>query len=229
MMDARLTPTRPSPSIGCPVVSLPSRHNACLAPPACKRRATDISLLPMAQSDDDLEDIQRAAAGERMAMHALLTRHSPAIYALGMRMLNRAEDAEDVTQETFLRAWKILPNWQPDARLSTWLHRVALNLCYDRLRKPRAHLFAEPPEMTDPADTPEAALSARQTKDRVQTAITQLPERQRAAITLCALQGHSNKDAAEILDISVQALESLLSRGRATLKTYLADTKRHAS
>lgn len=176
----------------------------------------------MLSREDETEEIKRAAAGDRIAMHAILTRHSGHIYALGMRMLGQQQDAEDVTQETFVRAWKALPDWQPKAQLSTWLHRVALNLCFDRLRKKSPTLFAEPPEMTDPAFTPDAALESRQTVDAVQEAVGKLPARQRAAITLCALQGHTNIDAADILDISVDALESLLSRARRKLKDYLA-------
>ena len=176
----------------------------------------------MRSRDDEIDEIRRAAAGDRMAIHALLTRHSGHIYSLGMRMLGQQQDAEDITQETFVRAWNALPNWQPKAQFSTWLHRVALNLCFDRLRKKTPSLFAEPPETIDPADTPDIALATQQTVDAVQAAIGKLPARQRAAITLCALQGHTNIDAAEILDISVEALESLLSRARRKLKDHLA-------
>ncbi|MEO9969772.1 MAG: sigma-70 family RNA polymerase sigma factor [Hyphomonadaceae bacterium] len=176
--------------------------------------------------DEEADQIARAAKGDRMAMHRLVTDYSPAVYRLAFRMLSRVEDAEDVTQEAFLRAWKVLPKWKPDAKLSTWLHRVALNLCYDRLRKTREPLFSEPPEQADGAHKrPDARLQQTQVKRAVETAIEALPDRQRAALTLTALEGHSNKLAAEMMDISLQAIESLLARARRSLKTELTPLK----
>jgi len=122
-----------------------------------------------------------------------------------------------------LRAWKALPKWKPDAKFSTWLHRVALNLCYDRLRKPSEALFAEPPEQADSAHKqPDAELQSAQTKHAVEMALRELPDRQRAALTLTALEGHSNKAAAELMEISIEALESLLARARRSLKKHLS-------
>ena len=176
--------------------------------------------------DSEADEIVRAASGDKLAMSALITRHSPAIYALAFRMLGRASDAEDVVQETFLRAWKALPRWQAKAKFSTWLHRVALNLCYDQLRRPREPLFAEPPEQVDTETVPpEAHLQSTQTRTAVETALSNLPERQRAALTLTALQGHSNAAAAEMMSLSVRALESLLARARRGLKAELAPLK----
>lgn len=142
---------------------------------------------------------------------------------LATRMLNDASEAEDVTQETFLRAWKALPTWQPRAKFSTWLHRVALNLCYDRLRKRRELTMEFLPERVDPALTPAEQVDQTQRVQAVQQAIAALPERQAAALTLCALQGHSQSDAADIMEISVDALESLLARARRTLRTSLLE------
>lgn len=83
----------------------------------------------------DLDQITRAAAGDAAAIRALVNRYSPGVLSLATRMLGDTAEAEDVTQEAFIRAWKALPSWEPRAKFSTWLHRVALNLCYDRLRK----------------------------------------------------------------------------------------------
>jgi len=160
-----------------------------------------------------------------MAMRALVDQHKRAVFALAYNMLGRKEDAEDVTQEAFIRTWKTLPKWRPEAKLSTWLHRVTVNLCYDQLRKKRPALFAEPPDMTDPALTPSANLAERQMQTTVRNAIAQLPPRQCAALTLTSLQGHSNKAAAEIMNIKVDALESLLARARRNLKTHLTPVK----
>lgn len=183
------------------------------------------SLNALMSHADDAKTIARAAAGDRMAMRALIDQHNRAIYGLAFHMLGRAEDAEDVTQDAFLRAWKAFPKWRPEARLSTWLHKVTLNLCYDRLRKKRPALMAEPPDQSDPGPTPEKTLAARQTQTVVRAAIANLPPRQCAALTLTSLQGHSNLQAAEIMDIKLPALESLLARARRTLKARLAPLK----
>lgn len=172
--------------------------------------------------DDEVNQIARAAAGDKMAMRALVSEHTPSIFRLALRMLASVQDAEDVTQEAFLRAWRMLPNWKPEAKFATWLHRIALNLCYDRLRKPREYLFAQPPEQADSAHKqPDATLQRAQIRQAMELAIMALPDRQRAALTLTALQGHSNKDAAIIMNLSVQALESLLARARRQLKEDL--------
>lgn len=171
--------------------------------------------------DDELGEIRAAAAGNRLAQSALVTRHMPRLYALSHRMLGDAQLAEDVVQETFLRAWKVLGRWESKARLSTWLHRVALNLCYDHLRKRRESLPGELPERADTGPQPDEALARSQRMAALDTAIASLPERQRAALTLCALDGHSNIEAAAIMQISVEALESLLARARRTLKTRM--------
>lgn len=171
----------------------------------------------------DLDQITRAAAGEAAAVRALVNRYSPGVLLLATRMLGDSAEAEDVTQETFIRAWKALANWEPRAKFSTWLHRVALNLCYDRLRKRREVLPAELPDRADPALGPQDTLDQTQRVKAVEAAIARLPERQSAALTLCALQGHSQSEAAEIMEVSVEALESLLARARRTLRTELLD------
>ena len=175
--------------------------------------------------EEDLQKIKQAASGDRLAMRDLIDQHKRGVYSLAYNMLARAEDAEDVTQEAFLRAWKVFPKWRPDAKLSTWLHKVALNLCYDQLRKKRPVLFAEPPESQDPALQPDRSLAEQQTQIAVRTAIAELPPRQRAALTLTSLQGHSNKATADIMNIKVAALESLLARARRNLKTQLLPLK----
>lgn len=173
----------------------------------------------------DLDQITRAAAGDQTAVAFLVRRYSPAVLALASRMLNDREEAEDVVQETFLRAWKALPTWEPRAKLSTWLHRVALNLCYDRLRKKRETLMDVLPEQVSPEPSPDVQLDQTQRVKAVEKAIAALPERQAAALTLCAVQGHSQNEAAEIMNIGVKALESLLSRARRTLKLQLLEER----
>lgn len=170
----------------------------------------------------DLDQIRKAAAGDRWAINGLVGRYSPGILALATRMLGDKTEAEDVTQETFIRAWKALPDWEPRAKFSTWLHRVALNLCYDRLRKRREKTVDEFPERVDPALRPDEQFEQGERLEALETAILNLPERQSAALILCAIEGHSQDEAASIMEISVSALESLLARARRTLRqTYL--------
>lgn len=170
----------------------------------------------------EADEIARAAAGDQRAQSALVQRHMPRVYAVSKRMLGDAHEAEDVTQETFIRAWKMLPDWEPRAQLSTWLHRVALNLCYDRLRKKREETGAdELPLREDTRLGPQDTLDQAQKVAAIEQAIDALPERQKAALTLCSLDGRTNIEAADIMDISVEALESLLARARRKLRTVL--------
>ena len=174
----------------------------------------------------DLDQITRAAGGDRAAQAALVNRHMPVVFRVAYRMLGDREEAEDITQETFLRAWKVLPDWQPKAKFSTWACTVALNLCRDRLRKKKPLLMDELPEQTDQSLRPEQALADAQAQARIHDGIEALPERQRQAITLCGLEGMSNIEAAQIMDVSVRALESLLARARRGLRASLAEEAR---
>lgn len=177
-----------------------------------------------AAADPDLPLVRAIARGDASAAEELVRRRLPAVVAASERMLGDRAEAEDVAQETFQRAWTHAGKWKADrARFSTWLHRVALNLCYDRLRK-RARIADQPvsDERPDDQATPSEALEQRQTVDRVRGAIAKLPERQRAAVALCHIQELSNAEAAQILEVSVEALESLLARARRTLRKTLA-------
>lgn len=171
----------------------------------------------------EVDLIAKAAAGNQRAVQTLVNMHMPKVYALARRTLQQDQEAEDVTQEAFLRAWKALPDWEPRAKFSTWLYRVTLNLCRDRLRKKRETAMEQPPEMVDVGLRPDQQLAQNQTHKVLKTAIDALPERQREAITLCGLQELSNIEAAEIMEISVEAMESLLSRARRGLKKSLKD------
>ncbi|MCI4646441.1 MAG: sigma-70 family RNA polymerase sigma factor [Hyphomonadaceae bacterium] len=175
---------------------------------------------------DDLDDIRAAAAGNRLAQSALVTRHMPRVYGLAYRMLRDTALAEDITQEAFLRAWKVLPGWEPRAKFSTWLHQVTLNLCRDHYRKKREQIMEELPERVDPDLRPEDRLDQTQRTEWIMTAIDTLPDRQKEALILCALEGHTNISAAEVMGVSVEAIESLLSRGRRKLKGLMKEQTR---
>ncbi len=173
-------------------------------------------------SDPDRELVARVGRGDRAAAQILVSRHLAKLLSLSRRMLGDAAEAEDAVQDTFLKLWTHAARWQPGgARFETWLFRVALNQCYDRLRKKRGVSLDEAPEMADPAPGPERALQDAALAGAVQIALDALPARQRAAILLCHYDERGNGDAAEILGISVEAVESLLSRGRRTLRERL--------
>ena len=166
--------------------------------------------------------MRRIASGDKTAGRELMERSLGQVLAIGRWILRDPVEAEDVAQDTFIRAWKAAPDWQPgQAKLESWMCRIATNLCLDRLRKKREALMESPPELRDGAVTADDALIASETGLCVMAAIAALPERQRLALELCHFQDYSNIEAADKLEISVDALESLLARGRRKLKAKL--------
>lgn len=174
--------------------------------------------------DPDLELVQRAGRGEGAACAALVDRHLTRVHAVALRILGNRADAEEVAQDVFLRVWRHAAEWRPGPALfSTWLHRVAVNLCRDRLRRRREtdlEAAGDPPS-DDPA--PDAGLQSQAVSSRVAAAMAVLPERQRMAITLCYYQEMSNIEAASVMELSVEAVESLLARGRRRLGELLVN------
>jgi len=162
--------------------------------------------------------------GDAEAAAMLTMRLTPRVLGFAARMLggDRAE-AEDVAQEAMLRLWKVAPEWrQGEAKVTTWLYRVVKNLCTDRLRKRRG---VDIDAIEEPADDAPGAVDGMIEADRaaaLQAALNQLPERQRIAVTLRHLEGASNPEIAEVLEISVEAVESLTARGKRALTAILA-------
>jgi RNA polymerase sigma factor (sigma-70 family) len=176
--------------------------------------------------DPDAEDVTKAGLGDRDAAARLIGRHAPRLLTVARRMLASQAEAEDVLQEVFLRLWTHAARWQPGrAKFETWLYRVTLNQCYDRLRRRPTQPLEAAAEIVDETVSPDAGLEQAALSREVARGLQELPERQRAAILLCHFQGASNIEAAEIMDLSVEALESLLARGRRTLRAQLAHLK----
>lgn len=167
--------------------------------------------------------LARFAAGDQAAARDLTRRLAPRIHALARRMLNDPAEAEDVTQEAMLRLWRIAPDWRDEgAAVGTWLYRVAGNLCIDRLRRRRELPTATVPERPDDAPAAQTRLETAERAAALQAALAGLPDRQRLAIVLRHLEERPNPEIAAILGISVEAVESLLARGRRSLAAELA-------
>ncbi len=176
---------------------------------------------------DDSEHtlMTQVAAGDQAACRIFVDRYLGQIVAYGTRLLGDRETAQDVAQETFTRLWTHAARWEPrGVKVGAWLHRIAHNLCIDSLRKRREVLMDELPERADPACSAEDELHHQDVSVVVAAAMARLPERQRAAITLCYHQELGNIEAAEVLEITVEALESLLTRGRRKLREILQDS-----
>jgi RNA polymerase sigma-70 factor (ECF subfamily) len=172
--------------------------------------------------DPDLALIRRVAKEDPVAVRQLVSAKLPRVLALATRMLGDRTEAEDVSQEVFERAWRQAAKWQAGrARFDTWLHVVAVNLCRDRLRRRRELTVDALPDQVDPSPRPDEALREKQRNISVEAAVRQLPERQREAIILVHYQDMSNIEAARVLEVSVEALESLLARGRRSLRHSL--------
>lgn len=178
--------------------------------------------LGAAPADEAL--MTKVGYGDADAFAVLSERHLGRTLALAHRMLGTRGDAEDVAQEAFLRVWTQAPRWRPEgARFTTWLYRVTVNLCLDRRRRPVNTDLGDVPEPADHRVDTEAEIGRRESADLVARALADLPERQRAAIALCYDAELGNIEAADVLGISIGALESLLVRGRRALRERLSD------
>ncbi|SEN27627.1 RNA polymerase, sigma subunit, ECF family [Pseudorhodobacter antarcticus] len=167
------------------------------------------------------------ASGDPGAARVLAARHVPRVMGFAARMLggDRAE-AEDVAQEAMLRLWRVAPDWRPgEARVSTWLYRVVANLCTDRLRgrvRRRAVTLDDAPDVADGAPGVVAGMVARDRKAALYATLDLLPDRQRQAVVLRHLEGLTNPEIALVMDIGVEAVESLTARGKRALAAALA-------
>lgn len=165
------------------------------------------------------------ANGDRAAARTLTLRLTPRAMAQAYRMLGDRAEAEDVAQEAMLRLWKVAPDWrQGEAKVTTWLYRVVANLATDRLRKGRRMSGTDIAELPERADDGASAPEQMQEDARVkalQTALSDLPERQRDAVVLRHIEGLGNPEIAEIMDTNVRAVESLIARGKRALTAIL--------
>lgn len=166
------------------------------------------------------------ANGDPAAARLLTRRLAPRAFGHAFRMLSDQAEAEDVAQEALLRLWRIAPDWrQGEAQVSTWLFRVVANLATDRLRA-RKRRRADPlDDAPEPASDQPAVVEGMIEADRMaalQAALAQLPDRQRQAVVLRHIEGLANPQIATIMEIGVEAVESLTARGKRALAALLA-------
>lgn len=165
----------------------------------------------------------RVAVGSAEAFAELVERHTAALYRVSCRMLGDPHEAEDVVQECFARLWQQAPAWRPTGSgLVGWLYRIAVNLCFDRRRRLRLVIAEEVFEQPDHAPLPDCALEADELRHAVAAALADLPERYRAALVLCYYENLTAAVAAEVLELNVKAMESLLFRARRQMRSLLA-------
>lgn len=173
--------------------------------------------------EDDRRIIELVLAGSESAFRQILDQHTQRIFNYARRMTRNSIEAEDIAQETFIRFWVSRDRFDPGrVKLTTWLHRIAHNLCIDYFRR-RQQEENQAAAQSDNQDGPDTDYELSIRAAVVHKALMSLPERQRSAIVLCHYQNFSQQDAAHILDLSVDALESLLRRGRSKLKQILAE------
>ena len=170
--------------------------------------------------------LDRYAAGDPVAARALTLRLVPRALGYAARLLGDAAEAEDVAQEAMLRLWRAAPGWRSgEAQVTTWLYRVVTNLCTDRLRsrkrRPVTALEAAP-EMADGGPGAVAGMIEADRMAALQAALDALPDRQRQAVVLRHIEGLTNPEIAAVMDIGVEAVESLTARGKRALSAILA-------
>ena len=166
------------------------------------------------------------ANGDPDAARLLTGRLAPRVLGYATRLLADRSEAEDVTQEAMLRLWRVAPDWRTgEAQVSTWLYRVVTNLVTDqrraRARRP-AMALDDAPEVADGGKTAVAGLIEADRMTALETALTQLPDRQRQAVVLRHIEGLTNPEIALVMAIGVEAVESLTARGKRALAAILA-------
>ena len=170
----------------------------------------------------DEDCIARAQQGDAAAFAELVRRFQDRVFRFLLRLTRTREDAQDLTQETFMNAYAALPRWQPDAQFTTWLLRIARNLAYDMLRRSqRVDFVALEPEhaaqLVDTAPTPEAVLHGVQRLRQLEAALALLPTEQREVLLLREIENLSYDEIAAVLDLPLGTIKSRIARARRAL------------
>jgi RNA polymerase sigma-70 factor, ECF subfamily len=190
----------------------------------------------VASTDEEL--VARSRGGDADSFNQLILRWERPIYALAYRVIGREEDARDVCQETFLRAFRALPGFKGQAKFSSWLYRIALNLCRDWIRRQRRAPVMQFPEGVDPVDAVaergpvesiETLVSRRELIAVVEEAMALLPEEQRTAIILKEYHGMTFQEIADLQNCPLSTVKTRLYQGLHVLRRHLEKNGRVAS
>lgn len=185
----------------------------------------------MTSTDEEL--VARSISGDADSFNQLVLRWERPIYALAYRTIGREEEARDVCQETFLRAYRALPRFRGQAKFSSWLYRIALNLCRDWIRRERRAPMLQPPEdvdlmdlavSTEPSESIEDLVARRDLTRLVEQAMEQLPEEQRTAIVLKEYHGLTFQEIADVVGCPLSTVKTRLYQGLTVLRRELAKT-----
>lgn len=183
----------------------------------------------MASTDEEL--VARSRGGDLDSFNQLVRRWERPIYALAYRVIGREEDARDVVQETFLRAFRALGGFKGQAKFSSWLYRITLNLCRDWMRRERRAPMVQAPEgvdiielaaETEPASSIEELVARRQLGRAVAKVMAALPEEQRTAIVLKEYHGLTFQEIADLLDCPLSTVKTRMYQGLTVLRKELA-------
>ena len=199
---------------------------------------TMAAVLPMKWTDEEL--VARSKSGDTESFNQLVKRWERPIFALAYRTLGREEDARDVTQETFLRAFRALGGFKGDAKFSSWLYRIALNLCRDWMRKERRAPVVAVPEGVEvdelaadqgPTETVEDLAARAELGREVAKAMEFLPAEQRQAIILKEYHGLTFQEIADLQGCPLSTVKTRVYQGLSTLRKQLAEqmAPRHES
>jgi RNA polymerase sigma-70 factor (ECF subfamily) len=169
--------------------------------------------------------VQLTLGGDTAAFEAIVVRYERRVMTLAVRLLGCRDEAPDVAQEVFLRAFKYLHRLDLGKPVAPWLMRITVNVCRDaarqRRRRDTTFVCVEPIDPIDRAPDPHAGLARKQEQRMLQQALESLPEKERLAIVLRDVEGLTTAEVAEILDSSETTVRSQISRGRLRLKTAL--------
>ena len=183
----------------------------------------------MPSTDEEL--VARSMGGDLDSFNQLVLRWERPIFALAYRVIGREEDARDVCQETFLRAFRALKGFKGQAKFSSWLYRITLNLCRDWIRRERRQPIAQAPEGVDlldlaseatPSESIEELVARREIGRAVARAMAELPDEQRTAIILKEYHGLTFQEIADLLDCPLSTVKTRLYQGLTVLRRQLA-------
>lgn len=174
---------------------------------------------------DEQRLVRQAQRGETAAFEALVAAHAQLVYNLALRTLNNPQEAEDVAQEAFVRAWRGLPRFRADASFRTWLYRIVTNLCYNRLPRLRQELAELEADaallLPDTQPRLEATLVSQELRHHLHQAIEALPDSYRMLITLRHLQQLSYDEIAEVMEMPLGSVKTGIFRARRQLRQVL--------